>query len=137
MHQSFELFRSGKPLSIEHTALDEQLELLRSDVGYMGYSYSGNIYLVAEGLGGVDAASGKAGDSKPEAILSTCRNIIAQGIEDETQLIAAVTHKPGIVIVRGFSHDAELLRNLFIDIWQAVRPELLGIAPIMPRIWLT
>lgn len=38
---------------------------------------------------------------------------------------------------RGYAARADHLKQVFIDVWSALRPELLGRRPTVPRIWMT
>lgn len=47
------------------------------------------------------------------------------------------TQLEDLIVLRGLAGQAEPLRAAFVQAWQALRPELLGRPPIVPRIWAT
>ncbi len=49
----------------------------------------------------------------------------------------ACTLVDGVLSCRGFAARADRLKQAFIDLWCALRPELLGRPAIAPRIWAT
>lgn len=51
--------------------------------------------------------------------------------------LAGVTLMDGILVARYLGHDAEAAKHLFVNIWQALRPGLLGRTACPPRIWAT
>ena len=49
----------------------------------------------------------------------------------------AATVVDGVLVCRCLGQQAETVRNAFIAIWEVLRPQLFGIAPVRPRIWAT
>jgi urease accessory protein UreH len=49
----------------------------------------------------------------------------------------ACTLMDGVLSCRGCGARADRLKQAFIDLWCALRPELLGRAATAPRIWAT
>ena len=54
-----------------------------------------------------------------------------------TEATLACTLVEGVLICRGLAGRADRLKQAFIDLWCALRPELLGRPAIAPRIWAT
>lgn len=119
LSQRFSVVVDGRPCLVENFKLDPELALLSSPVGLSGYTNAGNLYFVGAGL---------------ENKLETLRGLIP---EVSDSLFIAATHKPNVLVVRAFSHSAELLRNTFYHIWGAMREPVLSLSPSFPRIWST
>jgi urease accessory protein len=51
--------------------------------------------------------------------------------------LVAVTHKPGLVIVRYLGPCADNAKKVFIKYWQWMRPFVNGREACAPRIWNT
>ena len=120
LSQSVSVIRDGKPLLLEDFTLDENLRLLTSHAGLMGYTQFGSLMI-----------------STPNVSEELCDAIREMLPEPNDELIAAVSMTPGIVVLRCFAHCAEALRNLYIKIWQQLRPMALGVQSCAPRIWST
>lgn len=120
LSQSVSVIRDGKPLLLEDFTLDENLRLLTSHAGLMGYTQFGSLLI-----------------STPNVSEMMCDAIREMLPEPNDELIAAVSMTPGIVVLRCFAHCAEALRNLYIKIWQQLRPMALGVQSCAPRIWST
>lgn len=118
--QHIEIMRDGKPLLKENFSLDPELDLLESPLGLMGYTHFGSLFVVADDV---------------EAHVEKLREVLEACNCDES--IFAVTHKPSLLIVRGFSLCAEKLRDTFITLWAELRPLALSCEALTPRIWLT
>ncbi|MET0658269.1 MAG: urease accessory protein UreD [Steroidobacteraceae bacterium] len=54
-----------------------------------------------------------------------------------TAVQIAVTLVDGVLVCRGLGQQAESVRAALIDVWQVLRPALLGIPAVRPRIWAT
>ncbi|TWI69626.1 urease accessory protein [Pseudoduganella lurida] len=48
-----------------------------------------------------------------------------------------VTQMKGVLAVRWLGQDSEAARELMLDAWRIVRPALLGVDAVVPRIWRT
>lgn len=59
-----------------------------------------------------------------------------RGIEAESGLWG-VTRLPSLTLARWLGDDAEHGRRYFARLWQVLRPALLGLEAVMPRIWAT
>lgn len=121
--QHIRIERDGHCILLESFSLDDELSLLTSKLGLMGFSQFGCLYLST-----TDA------EFACEELVELIREHLP---EPDAHLIAAATHKPGLVAVRAFADDAERLRNLFITIWHRLREPVLARPACEPRIWRT
>lgn len=122
--QRLEIFRDGVPLLIESLRIDGESGgtpgVLSASAGLQGYPVNG--YLVM-------------GPFAPgEPVQDTCREIISA---HEKRCIAGITQVAEMVVVRALGHCAFEVRALMTDLWELLRPELLGRAACAPRIWRT
>jgi urease accessory protein len=69
--------------------------------------------------------------------LETARAAAAVCAAKYPQLQLACTLVDKTLCCRGYAARADRLKQAFIDIWSALRPELLGRRPTAPRIWMT
>lgn len=51
--------------------------------------------------------------------------------------LAAVSQVDGVLVLRALAPQAEAVRNLFIAVWRALRPGIVGRVAVDPRIWKT
>lgn len=65
-------------------------------------------------------------------LLDTCRRIAPADAAEH-----ALTALPGLLIARYLGHNSEAARLWFIQLWQHLRPALLGREAVPPRIWNT
>lgn len=145
--QGMQVYREDKPVLLERFELDDQLRLLTSQAGLMGFSQFGTLLI------SLPDADSKA-DLRHQALCELIREHLPDldnkefdnkeldnndlgNKEPENNLLAAASVTPGILIVRAFAHDAEALRNLFATLWTNLRSEAIGVEPCPPRIWFT
>jgi urease accessory protein len=67
-------------------------------------------------------------------IIAQCREVI---VAMEIHALAAVSELQNVIIVRYLGNCSEQCRQVFSAIWQKVRPAILNIQGIAPRIWFT
>ncbi len=118
VRQSLRIEKDGKPLISEHFYLDAASALRNSPAGLMGKNCFGACYMITE---------------HPEALV----DVLRANLKECPQTHIAVTHKPGICMVRALGDDPESLRESFMAAWRLTRKTLLGREPESPRIWLT
>lgn len=125
--QEIEISLDQRCLVWESFRLDEDLSLLTSRVGLNGFTHFGNLYWVGSGV------------QQHRALLDKLLSTLLSEMEDvpASDLILVATHKPDVLIVRGFSLCAEKLRNAFIQLWAGMRQTLIGKPVCLPRIWST
>jgi urease accessory protein len=115
--QNLELARDGRLLWCERALLHGGAPAL----------HSGAV------LGGapVFGAMTVAGGDIDSATFAACRD--ATPLQGE----GAVTRLPGIVIARYRGASAAAARTYFARLWQVLRPQAIGRAAVLPRIWAT
>lgn len=57
--------------------------------------------------------------------------------EEKAQDKVSITEINGLLVIRYLGHHAQECKQLFISLWQLLRPLLIGKAAIQPRIWHT
>jgi urease accessory protein len=117
----FRLSRNDRPLLIERFELRGGSPLLTESWGLSGLPVFGNLYFVP----------GDQRDLEPLAALFRERLTPAP---DER---SAVTALEQVLVVRVLTPSAERARALLTTAWELARPELLGRAPVPPRVWAT
>jgi urease accessory protein len=119
VRQRLELWRDGKPLWMERTTLDA--ERLRSRTGARG-----------------DPALGVWLAHPATALdLDGARAALAVGDGGGAGTSLACTLVDGTLICRGHASRMDRLRGAFTRLWQVLRPSLIGLAAVPPRIWAT
>lgn len=103
---------------------DPKLRILQSPVGLMGFKHMASMFIAAP----------EQQEHYPKWI-----DIIRDTLDnlDATTQLIGVTQQRKLILVRALAEDIESLRNVFIKIWQTIRPEVMDAEPITPRIWLT
>lgn len=104
-----EILRDARLLWYERGEIDGGGALLRSPAGLGGHAVFGT--LVATGVS--------------QEVVSRCRQF------------AAVTLLPGLMVARYLGDSTEEALAAFTQIWQTVRPSVMGREAVLPRIWST
>ncbi len=114
-HAGFQLHivRDGKPLLLERLAVTR--ERLDGTASLRGLPV--NATLVAT----------PAGQTELERVREVLRE----------EPVAGVTLLDQLLVARYLGSSTEQCRNLFTQIWAAIRPAVVGCAPCPPRIWFT
>jgi urease accessory protein len=71
------------------------------------------------------------------AVLSALLADIRADIKADGEHVFGVTHTKGVLVARHLGDDSETARRLMLNVWRRVRPLLLGLAAVTPRIWQT
>ena len=108
--------REGRPLWLERGRIDGGGPLLDSAVGLAGFSVCGTLLAT--------------GEVEP-TLLADCRTVATE--EAGAQL--GITALPGLLVARYLGHSSEAARHWFVELWQRLRPALLGVPAQTPRIW--
>lgn len=124
LKQSLKISIGGELQLHEGFKTDPTLRILQSPVGLMGFKHMASMFIAAP----------ERQEQYPQWI-ETIRGAIGDS-NSATQLIG-VTRQRKLILVRALAEDIESLRNIFINIWQTIRPEVMDAEPITPRIWLT
>lgn len=109
--------RDGRPIWLEVASLDPVCGFLESPAGLAGYPVFGTFVIA------------NAAISDP--LLRLCRELAAPLGDCRT----GITRMPALCVARYVGHSAEDAFGWFASLWGALRPELLGLAPMPPRIW--
>lgn len=117
LRQHFEIWREGRPLLIERSALQGKAAILNADWGFQGCPVSGTLLAV----------------NADKRVLEAVR----EALEDHYERRVSATLINDVLVCRGLAQQAESLRNLFIHVWQVIRPLLLLRSASPPRIWFT
>jgi urease accessory protein len=117
LRQSFELWLGSAPLLLER--LNIELACLQPRWGLAGHSALGTWL------------------AYPVSAPSLARTRTLAAALNCADLTLACTLLDGALCCRGIAARADRLKQAFIDLWAALRPELLGRHAIAPRIWTT
>jgi urease accessory protein len=117
VRQSFELWRGAAPLLLD-----------RLNIGH-------SCLAARWGLAGFSALGTWLAYPASEQELSVARATATP--MNCADLTLACTLVDGALCCRGVAARADRLKQAFIDLWRALRPQLLGRAAIAPRIWAT
>jgi urease accessory protein len=117
LRQSFELWRGAAPLLLDR--LNIERSCLAARWGLAGHSALGTWLAYPAGAQQLELA---------------CATAAPMNCAD---LTLACTLVDGALCCRAVAARADRLKQAFIDLWSALRPQLLGRAAIAPRIWAT
>jgi urease accessory protein len=117
VRQALELWHGGAPLLLERLHIGHAS--LAPRWGLAGHVALGSALAYPAGPGQLGTA-----------------RALADGLNCADMSIA-VTLVDRVLICRGLAARADRLKQAFIDLWCALRPELLGRPAIAPRIWAT
>jgi urease accessory protein len=117
VRQSFELWRDDAPVLLERLNVDRNG--LASRWGLAGHAAMGTWLAFP-------ATAAQLALAREVAAAVNCAD-----------LTLACTLVDGALSCRAIAARADRLKQAFIDLWRALRPELLGRAAFMPRIWAT
>lgn len=76
-----------------------------------------------------------AGKSLPASLLNTIRQ--EAGVLSDMQGDFGVTQTKSVLVARYLGDSSEIARRVMLCVWQHVRPDLIGCAAVVPRIWNT
>ncbi len=107
------IYRNGKPLWRERGAVNAGGRLMHSPAGLGGQSVCATLITAAPAI--------------DRNIVPACRAVAD----------VAVTLLPGVLIARHLGDSSELAKRRFGELWQILRPAILGRAAQTPRIWRT
>jgi urease accessory protein len=118
--------RDGKLIWWEQGALQGAGALQGSALGFDGRSVCAT--LIAVGA----PAGAPAGAPLTAAALAALREIVVGG-----EARFGVTQTRDVLVARYLGDDSEAARRAMLEVWQRVRPHLIGRAGLVPRIWNT
>jgi len=137
LSQSTALFHNGRCLFYDKIAINAAIgassSVLSQQVALGGHHVVGNMILF-DG----DAKSKQALLELPLPFVAYVVSICRAAIEKlEADALVAVTELQNVVLVRYLGDSSEQCRFIFATIWQDVRPTMLNMRGIAPRIWHT
>jgi urease accessory protein len=110
----------GLPLWVERLRLDASASLRKSCQGLWGFNAFATLWAIGSGC------------------TVTVAEELASNLPFETGLRAGVTSLPeGVLLVRGLAHDVEQLRQMMMDCWVRLRPQVHGLPSHPLRLWAT
>jgi urease accessory protein len=118
LDQSFEVWREGRPLRIEHLRLKGEGLILHAKWGLLGFPVIGSMVCVTDKTG----------------FLDSLRNIKNDSMDQE---LFSVTQMDDTILCYFLGNSVERARNCFINAWKIFRQEVFGCVAIEPRIWKT
>jgi urease accessory protein len=133
IRQVISIQRNGVPLFIERNTISAQGDIMQDKAGLAQQAVFGSFILTNDR------------DSIPELteeqreVLEGLAALTAKSdlIRGQAKGLVAVTHKPGLVIVRYLGPCADNAKKVFIQYWQWMRPFVNGREACPPRIWNT
>lgn len=129
IRQVISIQQDGQPLFIERNSISADGDIMRDKAGLAQQAVFGSFILTNEA------------NTIPELEEEQCEVLEAlAALTAETgqaKGLVAVTHKPGLVIVRYLGPCADNAKKVFIKYWQWMRPFVNGREACAPRIWNT
>ena len=116
--QKLEIWQANKPLLLETNRLIGGDNLLDANWGLQNYKAIGT-FVTCDDTNIIN------------------KEKINQILQQHQGLLSAYTSVNGLFIVRAMSAYAEKIKQLFVALWQYLRPLLLDLESSTPRIWLT
>lgn len=113
---NLELWCDGKPLLVDRMRLDGLSDARMARWGLNGYEAVGTLLAFPAN----------------RELVAIAREAVAS-----VDLECGITLVDGVLVCRALAAQAEPIRNLFVRIWQHLRPQLLGRPAVLPRIWAT
>jgi urease accessory protein len=108
-----ELWRKGRPLFVDRLRIDGDSVAKGAKCDLAGHHAIGTLL---------------AYPADP-ALLTLVREILGENPA------AAATLVDGVLMCRALGAQAEPVKRVFVAVWQAIRPRLLGCEAVLPRIW--
>lgn len=118
--QRLEVWREDMPLFIDRSDVRGNAPVLTQSWGWAGYSVSGLLVCATPDL--------------PRELLETLRDACAALQRDG---VFSATQLRGVLVCRYLGHHAQQARRCLQRAWEILRPEYLGKAAQVPRIWNT
>jgi urease accessory protein len=129
VRQVLSIKRNGLPLFIERNTITADSDIMQDKAGLASQAVFGSFVLTNN-----DDRIPELDEEQRESL----ENIAARTAETgQAKGLVAVTHKPGLVIVRYLGPCADNAKKVFIKYWQWMRPFVNGREACPPRIWNT
>lgn len=123
--QRYKITRDGLPLFIDHLHFDANNQaLFNNSAGMQGKTVSGFFI----------ASNDQLTEASNNALLETIRHRLE---DKQWDTLVAVSNIRGFYVCRYLGSSANEARNIFTNIWDIMRPEIVGRDSCHPRIWKT
>ena len=110
----------GLPLWFERLAFDAGDSFRNAPQGLSGYNVFGTLWAIGAGC------------------TAACAEELASHLPFKTGLRAGATSLPGgVVLIRGLADSVEPLRDMMVDCWMRLRPQVHGLQSNRLRLWAT
>ena len=129
IRQVISIQRNGVPLFIERNTISAKGDIMQDKAGLAKQAVFGSFILTN------DAEKIPELDEEQREALEKLAALTAES--GQAKGLIAVTHKPGLVIVRYLGPCADNAKKVFIKYWQWMRPFVNGRDACAPRIWNT
>jgi urease accessory protein len=129
IRQVISIQRNGVPLFIERNAISAKGDIMQDKAGLAKQAVFGSFILTN------DADQIPELDEEQREALENLAALTAES--GQAKGLVAVTHKPGLVIVRYLGPCADNAKKVFIKYWQWMRPFVNSREACAPRIWNT
>ncbi|MEM7304429.1 MAG: urease accessory protein UreD [Pseudomonadota bacterium] len=116
--QKLEIWRNQKPLLLECNRFIGNDNLLTSPWGMNRQTATGTFVLT-------------------DSALKINRSQVLDILNQFPEINSSCTHYNDLFIIRALAMYAEPIKDLFIRLWESLRPVLLDLTPCPPRIWQT
>lgn len=127
--QIFSIKKNGQPLFIERNSISAAGDIMLEKSGLANQAVFGSFILTN------DSEKIPELDEEQRETLEALAALTA--VTGQAKGLVAVTHKPGLVIVRYLGPCADNAKKVFIKYWQWMRPFVNGREACAPRIWNT
>ncbi|MFT6448912.1 MAG: urease accessory protein [Oleispira sp.] len=129
IRQVISIQQDGQPLFIERNSISADGDIMRDKAGLAQQAVFGSFILTNE------ANTIPELEEEQREVLEALAALTAE--TGQAKGLVAVTHKPGLVIVRYLGPCADNAKKVFIKYWQWMRPFVNGREACAPRIWNT
>ena len=116
--QHFEVWRDDKPLLLESNRFIGQDTQMTSPWGMNKQTAVGTFALTDHGT-------------------KIDRTTVIALINEFPEVVSSCTHIHGLFVIRALAMYAEPIKEMFIQLWEVLRPLILDLSPCPPRIWQT
>jgi len=133
IRQVLSVKRNGLPLFIERNTISADSDIMQDKAGLAKQAVFGSFILT-----NADDKIPELDEEQREALEALAAlTATSDHISGQDKGLVAVTHKPGLVIVRYLGPCADNAKKVFIKYWQWMRPFVNGREACAPRIWNT
>ncbi len=133
IRQVLSIKRNGLPLFIERNLICADADIMQDKAGLASQAVFGSFVLTND-----EDKIPELDEEQREALEAMAAlTETSDQLRGQAKGLVAVTHKPGLVIVRYLGPCADNAKKVFIKYWQWMRPFVNGREACAPRIWNT